>query len=197
MGWHVKFMICVFIVTLFFEGGLYVSSKAVQPVIERRRSGTESTQEIDKALKNVDNLNEYLTVLCEVKDHYTIFIVAQSEASKRLRRDARASLKNLGLHAEWKQGYQKSYCAVIENGKVVYEEMSPQKIEHSGTFGGGSYTLSSAGYKVGRSSSIRLNGKEAGVCKRGLNIVVFGTQRGKIVDSVCFDTFDDKNTASR
>ena len=68
---------------------------------------------------------------------------------------------------------------------------------HEGSAGNISYTISSAGYQVGNTSSIIVNGVEYSKNMRGLNIVVYDNQLKQVTDSVAFDTFVQEMTVTR
>lgn len=153
----------------------------------------------DYELQNEKNLNKYLSLLKENKERYTIFIAVKDEASKHLSKKSQKALNELGLTTVWDDAYRKSYYAVIEGGKVLLDEMSAEELTYTGSFcqGRNIYTIKSAGKNVGNSCSIKIKRKEKAKGKRGLNIVVFDNERQRIIDSVCFDTFDRANKFCR
>lgn len=153
----------------------------------------------DYELQNEKNLNKYLSLLKENKERYTIFIAVKDEASKRLSKKTKKLLNELGLATSWNDAFGKSYYAVIEGGKVLLDEMSAKKLSHTGSFYQGRYiySIESAGNKVGNSCSIKINRGEKAKGKRGLNIVVFNNERQRVIDSVCFDTYDAAIKISR
>lgn len=139
-------------------------------------------------------LNGYLTALKKEIKNYTIFITVKDEASHGLDKSSQDALKALGLTADWNDANRKSYCAVIDGGNVIFEKMSPKKIVHKGSFDGShSFSIVSAGYKVGNTCSISLDKKEFARNRRGLNIVVFDKARDRIVDTAAFNTHSLSN----
>ena len=59
------------------------------------------------------------------------------------------------------------------------------------------YDVVSAGYECGNECSIKIDGKEYGKNQRGLNIVVYNHVTKAVVDSVCFDTYEEGSPARR
>lgn len=165
---------------------------------ENKKKAYENVK-ADYELQNEKNLNKYLSLLKENKERYTIFIAVKDEASKRLNKKSQKVLSELGLTTVWDDAYRKSYYAVIEGGKVLLDEMSAEELTYTGSFcqGRNIYTIKSAGKEVGNSCSIKINRKEKAKGKRGLNIVVFNNERQRVIDSVCFDTFDVANKIFR
>lgn len=157
-----------------------------------------SVLEPDAALAGIKDINDYLAVLRQNKDRYTVLIAVKDEASMFLSPKTRELLKDLGLEADWKDAHQKSYYAVIARGDVVKEDMAAAKLSASGSFGRGAYeySIESMGFKVGNGCSIKINGREYALDGRGLNIIVFNHENKKM-DSVCFDTRERGNKASR
>lgn len=72
----------------------------------------------------------------------------------------------------------------------VREELSPEKVTMTGSIRGGKtlYTLSSAGYPSGASSSIVIDGVEYSMDCNGINLAVYDNTLMKVVDKVCFHT---------
>lgn len=59
------------------------------------------------------------------------------------------------------------------------------------------YSLVSAGYDSGSTSSICLDGEEYSLDGRGLNLVVYDHYFQEVIDVVCFDTADVLGTVTR
>ena len=185
-----------------FIGKVLVNDIGIQP---RKAEEWEATKvdyeefKSDYRLPLTTDVTEYLSILTANKDHYTILISARDDASKSLGAEAQAALKSLGLKNDWKNAYRKSYIAVIENGKVLYEKMSDKKLTRRCAFDEKRFIgeIESAGYDCGNRSSIKIDGAEKSKNRRGLNIVVFSNDRHIVIDAVNFDTFDPKNKAYR
>lgn len=152
---------------------------------------------INYELTGIVDLDEYLTVLKNNIDRYTIFIAAQDEASSSLSETSQTLLQGLGLTADWTDAYRNSYCAVIDGGNILVEAMSSDVLFFEGAFLDGShtYSISSGGFYTGESCSIMLDmdgvdDVEYAQQVRGLNIVIYDNDSCLLVDSVSFDTYD-------
>ena len=184
----------------YFLGDILLSDYGIEAVTNWQWEETkEFNQHMwkDFQLHNEINIEKYLSMLDD--DSYTIFITVKDEASKSLNKSLQEALSNLELTADWSDAFHNSYYAVIENGQVMVEEMSNQKLDHSGSFRDGEviYSLASAGFTNGNDCSIKINYSENAKRRRGLNIVVYDNELKCVIDSVCFDTHSEELTASR
>jgi len=82
------------------------------------------------------------------------------------------------------------YIAVIVDGVVIHERRSEKNgIEkYNSEIDYWKLNIESKPFKNGNKASICINGEEYAVNNRGFNIVLFDLIRGKVVDSVAFDT---------
>ncbi|MDE6747447.1 MAG: DUF1574 domain-containing protein, partial [Lachnospiraceae bacterium] len=71
---------------------------------------------------------EYIERVMNEKD-YTIFITVKDEASNALTEDQRERFSMMGLHELAGLGKSESYIAVINNGEVIYENLSDGTID--------------------------------------------------------------------
>ena len=147
------------------------------------------------------DLSDYLERLQANKDGYTVIISASDEATNGFDAQLQNKLIEMGFQSQFteKAAYGKSFIGIWQDGEVIYEKMSvgndaPERdvLEFRGTFPDGmKYYVKSAGCNVGKVSSIVIDGVEESVNSRGLNVVVYDSQFGEVVDSICFDTFLD------
>ena len=152
----------------------------------------------DFMLRHETDMMHYIPMLKD--NRYTVFIVVKDDAGNKMTDEIQAELEKLGLKADWKEGLQKSYCALIDQGEVVYEEMSDQELNYKNAFRDGlaRINLSSAGYYVGSTCSVKLNDQEQIRNKtRGIHFVVYNNERNCVIDSVGFDTNNEERAASR
>jgi hypothetical protein len=148
-----------------------------------------------KALYDSDDLAEYLQAA--FKDDYLVIMAVKDEASRNIPDSVISFMKSAGATFNIKDSYRYSYAAIIDNGAIVYEAMSPESISHSAAICNLDIDIFSAGFDCGNKASILIDTKEYAVNQRGLNIVVYDKSMCKIVDSVRFDTFIPENTVSR
>lgn len=150
----------------------------------------------DYQLCHETNLCNYLSMLDD--ERYAVFITAMDEASNGLSVDARGKLAELGLMGGSNIGFGNSYYGAITKDGIV-EQLGDMELENSGALRDGRvlYQITSAGYNCGNSCSIKIGGKEYAKKKRGLNIVVYDYLTRKVIDSVCFDTWETEWDAYR
>ena len=108
-------------------------------------------------------------------------------------------LQTLGLQTNFSDCYRKSYLAVIENGTVIYETSSDDKLSYSDEITGTSipYSLVSSNYNTGSYAEIIIDNTNYARNTRGFNIVVYDPDTQMVLDSVSFDTYDPTHTVSR
>lgn len=145
-------------------------------------------------LVSTESVTDYLTVAS--KGQNTVLITVEDEAAITLSDKDREIFASLGLEKLSQIGYRDSYIGVIENGKVIYENTKSASvadgkgITYSGTLNNGStYNILSAGNKHGKTSYIKIDGKNAVDHDRGINIVVYSNLLKEVDDATVFDTF--------
>lgn len=150
----------------------------------------------DCEMPHITDVEQYTAAVRD--NRYSIFISAKDECTANLKGSVIENLKSIGLQATLQGEYRCSYLAVVSGGKVV-EQISYSALETEGTVRDGrvTYQLLSAGNGCGNTSSIKIDGKEYSKNSRGLNIVVYNNDTKKIVDSVCFDTYEENCAAIR
>jgi len=144
---------------------------------------------IIQELTNETDIYKYLDKLSN--PNYITIISARDEFSGALNDKILEQLKNLGLKCDLKGKYRWSYISVINSGNVEFEEVKDAKINFSKQIENLKIEAVSAGMTSGNISSIKINDKEYSVSSRGLNIVTYDKRKGKVSDSVCFDTHKD------
>lgn len=156
----------------------------------------QQVESLNIDLKTCTDLHLYLKKL-QFSD-YTVFISFNNEATYALTSDAISIMQQLGLTANIDDLTGISYIAITQNGSVLAEQADFAKLTQSGTLmNGTAYEITSAAGNSGRMASIIIDGTDYAVNSRGMNIVVYDDSTGKIVDSVCFDTYWDTDSAKR
>ena len=125
-----------------------------------------------------------------------VFISVLEEGSNRLTETHRGLFQRLGLDMSLKDHRMHGYAAISDGGHKVIEEVNPKRIDRKLRVDGLNVRMVSTGLNAGYRSSIVINGQETSAASYGMNIVVWDKRAGRVVDSVCFNTFADL-TASR
>jgi len=156
--------------------------------------GNERRYMIGELSNDFELMNEtyfvpYLMLLAN-RD-YAVFITVKDEAASALNSEALVAMQALGLQLSLEGEIQSSYYAVLDEGKVLAEQLSKDKISQVGvlTDEKTTYGIISSGFTAGSDCSVKINGNEYAIGKRGINIVVYDKSSAKLVDSVCFDTY--------
>lgn len=150
-------------------------------------------------LSRINNPCEYISTLME-KSGYTIFVSVRDDAASALTDEQREYFADIGLVELAQISVRDAYLAVIDNGKVLYEEVAcldeekieteePLEISYRGTLTRGiKYSVTSGGFFTGDISSCKIDNIEYSPNSRGLNIIVYDNKKHKVVDSTVFDT---------
>ncbi len=149
----------------------------------------DSCRMIPLDASRVNNRNALMEYLDQInKDKYLLMFSVADEGSNALDDKLQKKLAEMGLKQKLKGNFRWSYLAIINNGKVLAEELSPKLIEKSVLIDDWLVSIKSGGFEAGSISSVQVDGVEYSQNRRGLNIVVFDKTIGSVVDSVCFDT---------
>lgn len=152
----------------------------------------------DANLSHITDVDEYIDALKKGINRYCIFISAKNEGSDYIDIDTLTQFKNLGLYDIAECQPNQSYLAVIA-GDDIFEDVGSAKLEVQGEIGALAlpYHIISAGQNHGNVSSIILKEKEYSQDFQGLNIVVYSSETGRILDEVTFDIYSQDVAAAR
>ena len=130
------------------------------------------------------------------KGDNTVFIAAKENAYGKFTDADKAFFLEHGLEKLAELTANDSYIAVIENGKVIYEESginvgSEEPISYKGVLPDGktTYRVESGGKNTGNIAEIVIDKKpQIASGGRGLNLLVYSNELGEILDKPKFDT---------
>ena len=139
------------------------------------------------------DFNKYIKLLNDNKDKLEIFICGKGDITAGLSKKDIKQLNALGCKEKFaKSSYENSYVAVIDQGKLTYENTGKQEISHTLNLKNNSVaTLYSNGNNENGKASININNKKYAINGSGINIVVYDKESGIVVDSVSFNTQDE------
>ena len=129
-----------------------------------------------------------------LSDNNAVFITSKGDCAATLTKEQRDYFKSVGLKKLAKIDSYDYYAAVIEDGKVVFEELKKNsskdvKIVYKGELSDGTqYAVGSYSKDGDRSSSCRINGTQRSKNTRGLNLVVYNLGIGEFINATTFDT---------
>lgn len=140
--------------------------------------------EIFKKKTGANELWKYLLEYWESKNT-VIFLLVEDDSSGVMDKTARIGFREIGLHKLAKLKHDESYLAVIEEGKIIFEQKCHKGIPIK-TDGIG-YKLFSGGFESDNMSSILIHGEEYSLGEPGINVVLFDKQLDMVIDRVVFD----------
>lgn len=153
---------------------------------------------MNEKILSINELLEYLKVLKELDECLIIFSIKDT-AGTWLKEDIQEKLYSLGLKENLVNQWMVGYAAVVDRGKLLFEEKSRQNgtVETSISVEEMKIDILSKPFNSGNVASVVINGKEYAMNRRGLNIVVWNLNEKKLVDSICFDTHIEKYPYTR
>lgn len=133
------------------------------------------------------DIHGYLNALDARKQDLLILIAVKDTPGMSLSKEVAEEMRHLGVRSDLCGQHWKSYAAVLDGGHLEFEELSDAMIEKRFRLCGMDVTLKSAGFKVGNTTKIIVNGEEYSVNRRGFNFVILDKASGQVLDAVCFD----------
>ena len=137
-------------------------------------------------LSTITNFTEWLNAID--RDNYTVVMTVQDDGSKYFYDEYKEAFKQLGLTPFEGDEYLYSYLAVLSDGKVLFEDISPdQYVRFDRVIDGVHIIASSKGYP-NEGITINIDGTEYAMRRSGINVAVYDNWSGKVVDKACFTT---------
>jgi hypothetical protein len=144
-------------------------------------------------LKKIENFEEYLKYINN--EDYSVFISVKEEGTAALSADHQKLLHELGLKSDFPHMFRHSFCAVIEEGNLIFEDSGENETGCVGNLKSGntSYAVISDGYNSGDKSCIVISGTEYSKNMRGMNFAIYDNMLEQVIDNVNFDTHADNS----
>lgn len=199
----VSFLVVVVCANLWYNYfGLTVTKKGFHGVMPYKSTipqyteymlSTESKDDKNNLLRQEENFLNYMYRLKE-GENFTAIISTRGDTVSGFNDGAISALKQLGLEKLVSAKADDNYIAIIESGKVTYEEISDKTITKNDTkvLGYKTTVISSSD-----SSIIQMGSKNYSLNERGMNIVVLDNTTRNIVDKVRFKTYYVMLSATR
>lgn len=155
--------------------------------------------EYERCLKLERDFLNYLRLLKIGLSHYLVIItVADTGAAPYFTPECSQAMMDLGLKINMLQRYRQPYIAILDAGNVMCEECS-EKLEEplvvDGIFNNHELSVYSAGFNymhgIGCGAMVMIDGVNYSTEKRGFNFFVFDRNEERIIDTCCFDTFQE------
>jgi hypothetical protein len=151
----------------------------------------------DKQITKISSFHKYMTLCFNLAPNVIIFIasadahVPQNGINRKL-----DLLKALGIQTDLQKAFRHSWLCVIDGGEVK-KEIASLDMLLSAKYYWEKHTaeIMSQGWNYSRTAhaacSVKIDGIEYAVNERGLNVVIWNKQADEVIDSVCFDTWDN------
>ena len=135
-----------------------------------------------------DTIADYLAELKRNKARCIYIVAVKDTPGISVTEDMAKKLnESLGVRQNLFQQHWKSYAAVVDGGKVVFEKLSEGRVETALNVEGYNIQVVSAALGVGNLAKIMINGKDYAVNKRGFNIVAIDKTDGRVCDCAQLD----------
>ncbi len=147
-----------------------------------------------QALKNEENFTTYLSALKEISKRYTLVIASyDTPFGPGYGKELSNCFAALGLKINLYGKFRAGYVAVIDSGKVIFEQISAgDAVVFENKVNETNVKVVSTGYNSNDwVSCLTINGKSAFAKSRGINITVFDSWIGNVIDCVGFDTYSE------
>ncbi len=151
-----------------------------------------------KQLTEINSFSEYLSLLKLIQNKLIIFCVKDT-AGFHFSENMVRQMSEINLVQDLCNAHWRGYIGIINNGIVIYECRSPfnEAIECTHTINGIRIEVKSKPFKAGNQAYIGINEVDYARNCRGMNIVVYDTEKAELIDSVCFDTHSPDIKCSR
>ena len=140
---------------------------------------------------------QYLQKMVNYKENYYVIMSVRDEACANWNPLLQTAFESMGLKGGFYSNLQNSYIAVIDGGKVVFEQWAPAAMTLKTKFTSNendsistNIDVKSGGLVYGNESSIKINGQEYSLNNRGINIVILDRASNQVVSSISIDTHD-------
>lgn len=119
-------------------------------------------------IQRIETLGDFLGNLTDNMYDSKIILSVKEDAKQSLNAKSLQSLEKMGLKKIQELKYGESYLAVIDKGKIVYEERGSKYIKYKK----GKITAMSAGLNFGNKSEVIIDKIDYSKNARGINIVI-------------------------
>lgn len=140
----------------------------------------------------IKTINYLQTLMKNKREYITVFSV-MDEAVMNWNPTLERLFNGIGLNGNIYIQGQNSYIGIVDSGAVLFDRWADQALKlitDINCLDGSTHSLQieSAGWAYGISSSIKVDGQEYSMRKRGFNIVVIDKRTGQVISSVAIDT---------
>jgi len=152
-------------------------------------------------IRSIEDINQYFDYL--TGKNCIVFIAVQDIPGYNLTQATTDKMKQIGFSDEIDTLLQKEYhsfIGIVNNGQIITEQIGGDEyITYSGEsqINGKNVWMESGTWNHGNLSVINIGNGYYSAHGRGLNIVVWDNEAGRVIDSVAFDTHATEITCTR
>ena len=139
------------------------------------------------ACLSMDKFEGYLQKLATVRNCIVIISVKDT-VGYWFNTKLQKNMQILGLKENLINELMVGYVAIIRDGVVLYEKKDKDCVQYKDDIDYYTLSIKSQPYKKGNNATIQIDGVDYAINKRGFNIVLLDLNRGKVIDSLSFDT---------
>lgn len=141
------------------------------------------------------DMEQYITILEQLKSKVIILLAIKDTPGNNMPEVVIDRLKNLGFSNISKQLWL-MYTGIINRGAVVLDEVSQYSediLKNELEIENSKIELLSASWRNGNRASIKVDGLDYACNRRGLNIVVLESETKRPIDSICYDSHENRS----
>lgn len=149
---------------------------------------------LKKELKRINDYQTYINILSQNMDKYLIIISGKDTLAKKENINLNNELqiiKKLNLNKDFSIDFRESYIAVVNQNNILLEKKSKETLKYELKIDKLPIFIASSNWDKENFASIKVDGIEKRINKRGLGIVVYDKILKDTIDSVVFDTYDN------
>lgn len=166
-----------------YLGDILLNEYEVQPVRDMQFENSKNDYEMIKQeaeLSHIEDTKSYIKALAN--PNWDVLFVVNRDVNILYDTEVKTLLSDLGFNVDMEAYPYYGYVAVIEKGKLLYEQVNYEGFSYKGIVGSNIYKIISNGYN--REGYIYLDDTLVSNGNMGLNIVVYNEKEGRVVDSV-------------
>lgn len=149
---------------------------------------------LKKKLKTTNNISNYIDILSKNLSNYLIIISGKDTIIQENINSNNIFLeliKKINLCKDFTVDFRESYIAVINQGDIYIEKKSKDTLKYDFKIDNKTISIISSNWGKENIASIKIEGIEERINKRGLGIVIYDKILKETIDNVVFDIYDN------
>lgn len=167
--------------------GIAEQVREIQLQNERFATLSANAHNLRDMCKNVTDINVYLDLIKNLLPHFLVVLAICDSSGNALQKETVNKLREIGFSNFKVEGWR-MYAGAVYKSLVICDSFAQEKeipVNYENQHL--NLRISSNSYPRGNKAEIIINGTDYAVNIRGLNIVIYDTDRNAVVDSVAYD----------